>query len=219
MARMSEPSPNSDSQQTRLTLLAKIRNSNDQAAWREFTDIYRPLLLAYISSRGLQADDAQDVVQEILVKLVRKLQAFDLDHDRGRFRTWLYEVTRNAVIDWTRRQQRIARPTEEPEHYLRQVEQAANADSLAEFALEHRRRVLDFAMEKVRQNLLDGGKEGKWKCFQQTTLDQRKAAEVATELDIQVASVYVNTSRVLKMIREECAVLMESLDDDNILSR
>ena len=46
-----------------------------------------------------QADDAEDVAQEVLVRLYRYLGRYS---GRARFTTWLYRVTRNTALGWRR---------------------------------------------------------------------------------------------------------------------
>lgn len=200
---------------TRSSLLERVRDTRDTAAWDELVSLYRPLLVGYVASRGLREHDVQDVVQEILLKLWRLLPKFELDRDRGKFRTWLYQVATSVVIDWARRRKREGQPAEELENYYQQAEAAAQSDSLNEFMTEHRKRVLAFAMEQLRPT----SNPKTWQCFEQHALQGRPAAEVAAELEMTVNNVYVNTSRVLSKIRERCAEYMESMyGDGSVLS-
>jgi RNA polymerase sigma-70 factor (ECF subfamily) len=93
--------------ETRTSLLRRVRNPNDAASWAEFVAIYEPLLLSYIRKRGLNDHDAQDVVQTVFITLLRKLPKFELDHSRGRFRTWLWQVAFKAVVDHARAKMRV----------------------------------------------------------------------------------------------------------------
>src|SRR4051794_16340254 len=95
--------------ETRSSLLHRLRDPADRESWGEFVALYEPLLLAYVGSKGLQESDARDVVQEVLVKLHHVLPDFQFDRARGRFRTWLWQVTSNAIADWARARKRHAR--------------------------------------------------------------------------------------------------------------
>ncbi len=46
--------------QTRSTLLVRIRDPADTKAWGEFVALYQPLLTAYVRKRGLVEEDARD---------------------------------------------------------------------------------------------------------------------------------------------------------------
>src|SRR5436853_7229547 len=89
--------------ETRVSLIQRVRDNEDADAWNEFVDVYRPLLTAYVRKRGVSEHDAADVVQEVFSRLVPALGHFEFDAQRGRFRTWLWRVTHNALADWGRR--------------------------------------------------------------------------------------------------------------------
>ena len=59
---------------------------NDPERWREFDSIYRPMLMAFLRKQRLNDSDANDVVQDIFIKLLAKIQTYD--REKFRFRTW-----------------------------------------------------------------------------------------------------------------------------------
>jgi len=59
--------------------------------------------MRYVRSLSVSEDEARDIVQDIFIKLAEQLPTFQLDKNQGRFRTWLWRITRNAVIDHVRR--------------------------------------------------------------------------------------------------------------------
>lgn len=87
---------------TRGSLLLRLRDSADSAAWREFELQYRELMMRFARRRGLQHADAEDVVQRAFAGLARNLPKFTYDPDRGRFRNYLFRSVRNALSDWAR---------------------------------------------------------------------------------------------------------------------
>jgi RNA polymerase sigma-70 factor (ECF subfamily) len=93
---------------THPSLLARVRNPADAAAWREFEARYRDLIRRYCRGRGLQTSDAEDVGQIVMLALARALQWFVFDPARGRFRDYLGRVVDNAI------RRHVARPTSAP---------------------------------------------------------------------------------------------------------
>lgn len=85
------------SDQTRASLLSRVRRVGDDEAWREFDATYRELLLRYCRARGLQLSDAEDVRQLAMASLAKALRNFEYDPKKGRFRGYLGQVVRSAI--------------------------------------------------------------------------------------------------------------------------
>ncbi len=82
---------------THPSLLLRVRNVGDQAAWREFEAAYGDLIVRYGRRCGLRLQDAEDVRQIVLLNLARSLPTFTYEPGRGRFRTYLGRAVRHAV--------------------------------------------------------------------------------------------------------------------------
>jgi RNA polymerase sigma-70 factor (ECF subfamily) len=192
--------------ETRSSLLYRVRNPADAESWREFDSLYRPLLLGYAQSRGLAETDAHDVVQDVFIRLLKALPTFELDRRRGRFRTWLWQVTMSALIDW----QRKAGQQPPPVGTLPDAPAPADREPEAAWCQAHKQRVLEYVLEQVRAE----SQPKTWACFEQRVLRGRTAADVAAELGLTANAVKVNASRVLARVRERCAEFEEDLTDD-----
>ena len=88
---------------TRPSLLSRVRDHDDHVAWREFDAQYRDLILRHCYRRGLQASDAEDVRQMVMLNLARQLRTFQYQPDRGRFRDYLGRAVRNGIHRYFRR--------------------------------------------------------------------------------------------------------------------
>src|SRR5215467_63083 len=93
MARPPEPS-------TSVTLLARLGCAcPGQQVWNEFVDRYGRKIYGWCRHWGLQEADAQDVTQDVLVRLAEKMRTFAYDPSRS-FRAWLKTLTRHALSDF-----------------------------------------------------------------------------------------------------------------------
>ena len=82
---------------TRASLLVRIRDAGDQAAWALFVDLYAPVIYGFGCKHGLQDADAADLTQEVLRAVSTGIRKLDYDPQRGTFRGWLFTVVRNKL--------------------------------------------------------------------------------------------------------------------------
>lgn len=82
---------------THPSLLARLRDTADRAAWRAFDARYGSLVIGYCRSRGLSLVDAEDVRQIVMLNLSRAMAAFEYRPERGRFRHYFRRVVRHAI--------------------------------------------------------------------------------------------------------------------------
>ena len=94
-----------------MTLLQKMQKQYDEAAWQEFVDAYSGYIYTIINSMNIGAADADDLRQQIFLKLWKKLPEIDLD-EMFRFRSYLTVVVRNCVKDFYRKKQRESQRTD-----------------------------------------------------------------------------------------------------------
>ncbi len=87
---------------TRASLLVRLRNPRDEAAWTQFVDLYAPLVYGYARKQGLQDADAADLSQEVLGVFAGAIGRLEYDPRRGSFRNWLFTVVRRKLSNWRR---------------------------------------------------------------------------------------------------------------------
>jgi RNA polymerase sigma-70 factor, ECF subfamily len=182
---------------------------HDPERWREFDSIYRPILLAFLRKQRLNDSDANDVVQDIFVKLLNKIQTYD--RKKYRFRSWLFSVAHNTLIDHARRR---ASQKKAADGWVLSVLQATPSDSVKmaeEWVKMHRMKILHHALKSVR----DRTSARTWACFEQRLLRDRPGGEIAAELGLEASTVFVHASRVLKRVRTVCQEFDEDLTDDD----
>src|SRR6185369_13208865 len=86
------------SPETRSSLVVRLGNAQDGAAWAEFLAVYEPLILRLMRKNGLQESDARDVCQQVLTAVARDVNDWRPDGAKESFRRWLFQIARNRVI-------------------------------------------------------------------------------------------------------------------------
>jgi RNA polymerase sigma-70 factor, ECF subfamily len=88
---------------TPASLLQRLRQSGDTAAWDCFVHLYSPQLFQWALRTGLQEADAADLVQDVFAILVRQMPSFEYDPSKS-FRSWLRAIASNKCRERLRKQ-------------------------------------------------------------------------------------------------------------------
>jgi RNA polymerase sigma factor (sigma-70 family) len=196
--------------ETRLSLLARVRDLGDGRSWGEFHAIYRPLIFGYLRSMGLKEHDAHDLTQEVFCRLLAILPKFVLNPRKGRFRTYLWKLTYSALVDRARRRRVRDRAEEEWVRRFCEINESESRRLEELWIDQHRKRILEVALPRVREATSPTA----WACFEGRLVHRRPAAELAPRLGITANAVYVYASRVLQEVRRRCAEIEGELGDD-----
>src|SRR5438552_4141755 len=131
---------------TRNSLVLRLRDPQDGAAWAEFVDIYEPLVYRLARGKGLQDADARDLCQEVLRAVAGAIERWDPDPAKGRFRGWLFRIARNLLVNFLVKQ--LTQPRGSGSSSVQELlaaQPASDPLAQAEFAVEFRRRAFRWA--------------------------------------------------------------------------
>ena len=177
--------------ETSLGWLDRLATAPSNTDWQRLMDAYAPLLGLWLVRTGVPSVDCDDIVQDVLIVVVRQVQSFE-HRGPGAFRAWLRGILTNRVRKFFR--DRPAAP-------------ACNLDLLACDDSELSRlwdrehdEYLTAAMLKAAEPdfaPLD------WQAFRLQTLGQAKPADVARDLGMSLNSVFLAKSRILKRLRAD----------------
>jgi RNA polymerase sigma-70 factor (ECF subfamily) len=186
---------------TSLSLLAQLRDG-DPASWERMFALYAPLLRGWLRPRGVQDADIDDLTQNALTVVLRRLSEFEHNGRTGAFRSWLRGVVTNVLREHLRTAGR--RPAGDAD-LLADLEDPAG-EMTRWWDAEHDRYVLRGLMNLVREEFAAAS----WEAFRLTALGGRTVADAATELGLTVNAVHIARSRILARLRE---VADEFLDE------
>ena len=191
-------SPDESSYATSATLVARVQ-ANQQAAWQRLVDLYGPLIYSWGCRSGLASEDAADVMQEVFAAVARAIGNFD-PAAQGRFRGWLWTITRNKIRDHHRRL--IAEPPGRGgDAALRQLAELPEQwDDDASDATRHEVRALYHrALDLIRNDF----QPQTWQAFWLSVVEEQPTDVVARRLGLSANSVRQAKSRVLRRLRAE----------------
>lgn len=212
IATMDEPP---SSLHTRPTLLFRLRDWQDQASWDEFYRLYRNFVYGLARRGGLTHVEAEEVAQEVFVRVAETIKDFESDPARGTFRGWLAQLTRWRIADKFR-----TRPRDAAGQPSRRSQELTDATRTIERIPDDKTGTLDTASEtEWQKHVLDAAlgrlaRRVPAKHFQVFDLYSRQGwpvMRVASELGLNPASVYLISHRLTKQLKAEVETLRTSL--------
>ena len=192
--------------QTRESLLIRLGHHSDRA-WAEFIGVYERALYRYCRANRLQDADAEDVTQEVLAALLKRIADWDPDRAKGSFRAWLFRVARNISVDLVsaRARQAIGSGDAGVNQMLAEIAEPDDARREA-LETEYRRALFQWAADRAKSEVQDVT----WQSFQRTAVEGQRAEDVAAALGVPVGTVYTAKCRVVARMRN----LIAELDDE-----
>lgn len=186
-------------QTTRCSLLLRIKNRQDDASWRQFDEIYRPMLYQFAISRGLKDAEAEDVVQFCMAAIQEQIHAFDYDPSRGRFKGWLRTLVNNRVRNLVRNKHE--QPAESAV-FQRPAQQATPEEEFDRlWMIEH----LKHAMRAVQAEV----GETAFQVFQMYVMEQQPVEEICKKLGVDASQIHKTKFRLTRKLAEKLAELGE----------
>ena len=190
--------PDESSNATSATLVGRVQ-ARDASAWRRLVDLYGPLIYSWGCRAGLANEDAADVMQDVFAAVAKSVHNFNPE-GQGRFRGWLWTITRNKIRDHHRRQ------TAEPpgrggDTALRVLAELPERwDDDASDATRHEVRALYHrALDLIRADF----QPQTWQAFWLAVIEEQPSDEVARRLGLTANGVRQAKSRVLRRLRAE----------------
>ena len=186
---------------TNESLLIRVRDAQDDDAWRLFVDLYTPLVYRYCTSQRLQPADAEDATNEVFFRVYRAIRRFQYDPAKGRFRGWLGKITWQAIH---KQKKQINVPDKGvgeagDDSAFDQLEGEVDPAWIEDFNV----RVCQVALQRIRPEF----DADVWRVFELTWLENRPKEEAAQAVGRPTSWVYVNKCRVLKRLIKEVQFL------------
>lgn len=181
---------------TRSTLLVRLKDRRDDDAWETFGALYRPMIIAYALSRGLEPADAEDVAQQCTQAVLEKIGDYQHLHS---FKAWLRAIAEHKIVDQFRRKHRMVQGTSGFWEAQQRASPGTDDDTPPE-AWERQwiRSHITYCADRVRASV----NETTYEAFAACVVRDMEPSAVAASLNLSVNQVYVAKHRVLERIRE-----------------
>lgn len=191
--------------ETSVSLLDRVRCQSDGEAWKRLANVYSPLIRGWMRRDLLLSDhDADDVLQEVLTVVARRVAEFDRQRT-GSFRAWLKSITVNCLRAFAKKHRNHAGTGDSAVlDLLNQIEDP-DADLSQQWDREHDECVMKQLLDDVKKHFT----ESTWLAFQRTALENAPAEIVAAELGMTANAIFIARSRVMTRLRQEAAGLVD----------
>lgn len=198
-----------DTYRTNQTLIQRIRNQYDDKSWEEFVHFYQRYIYVIIRNMNVSHHDAEDLGQQVVLKVWEGIQKFDYQPGKHRFRSWLCVVTKNTVINYIRKKSnQMTKLSGSEQNDLQLYLNGISLPDIEKVAKrEWENHVATLAMEKVSERFQPQVIEA-FKLFTEG-LDGKA---IADQMGIPLNTAHVYKKRVQDALREEVKEFDRMLD-------
>ena len=195
---------------TRRSLLSRLKESNAEESWRQFFDTYWRLIYATALNAGLTDWEAQEVVQETVLTVVRKIKSFHYEPAVGSFKGWLLTIVRWRIADQFRKRQQHIQPPRARRGTETQstatVERVADPGAIdldAVWEEEWQRTMFAAALARVKRE----ANARHYQIFDLHAVKHWPVQKVAQTLGVSAGQVRLAKHRITTLMRREVARL------------
>lgn len=185
------------------SLIDGMRNEDPQA-WCRLTQIWTPLIYTRCRRQGLSADDAEDVTQNVLIRIYAGFSRFQRDGLKQRFRFWVASITRNALADFfkSRKHRPVAAGGSDARHVIEnQPDLVVEDDSVWCGPSQVVAQALRIVERDVAAN--------SWQAFQLVQYQNLSPRQAAEQLGMSEGAVRVANHRIRERLRTELQGMLE----------
>jgi RNA polymerase sigma factor (sigma-70 family) len=183
---------------TQATLLERLRDGADPLAWDEFSARYWPVIFALARYRGCSDHTAEEIVQDVVLKVFEQRDVFHYDPKRGRFRDWLSTLVRNKVAEHRRRPAQRIRGRGGDSDAARIEPKVDDVMPDAKWEAAFEQSLLAAMLDVIRREF----SPEEYLAFELLALQELHWSTVAQATGLNRHTVYRNRKRILARLRE-----------------
>jgi len=190
---------------TRKSLLTRLKNWDDQEGWREFFETYWRLIYSVASKSGFTDAEAQDIVQETVISVAKKMRSFKYDPAIGSFKAWLLLVTRSRIADHFRKKRlpladaQTRTGSTSGTGMINRIPDPAGPELDALWETEWKQNLLQLALENVKQQVTPK----QFQMFDLYVLQEMPIDKIVGALGVSSGQIYIAKHRVSRLLKSE----------------
>ena len=194
---------------TRSSVIRAVANTENEAAWQRFFDLYAGFVFSIARSKGLNDTDADDIVQMVFADLARNLPSFKYDREKGRFRPYLAALVKWRVID---RLKAVRRDADLKADFMEEAKSAATTED-EDF---EEREWQSAAMEETLRRIKPEVRPEHYAAFVASAVEGQDTDVVTKLYGISRDSLYQIRKRLTVKLREKLAEVRAEMDAPSI---
>ena len=193
---------------TRSSVLRAVADTGNEAAWSRLFDMYAGFVFSIARSKGLKAEDADDIVQVVFTDLARNLPTFKYDRSKGRFRSYLTGLVHWRVMD---RLKEGKRDTELKAAFLEEAQAAVTSADEGFSEREWQSAAVDEALRRIKPEV----RPEHYAAFVASTMEGQDTETVMKLYDLSRDNLYQIRKRLTAKLRETVAEVLTEMDAPN----
>src|SRR5947208_4545928 len=193
---------------TRRSLVDRLVNWDDQKRWQEFFDTYWKLIYSTARKAGLTDAEAQEVVQETVITVAKKIDKLKYDPAIGSFKGWLLQITRWRIVDQFRKREpgEAKRPRDVDNRLTATIERIPDSrvvDLDEVWEKDWKENLFEAAIVRAKKTV-DPKQFQIFDCYVRKAWPAQKVAE---QLGVSLGQVYLARHRVGAVLKKEIKAL------------
>ena len=194
---------------TRSSVLKALTDTENAAAWARFFDLYAGFVFSIARSKGLNEEDADDIVQIVFADLARTMPTFKYDRAKGKFRSYLIGLIHWRVKDKLRL---VQREKEFKEAYMDDAVNLSPADK--DFA---EREWQEAALEEALRRIKPEVRPEHYAAFYASAVEGQDTETVMRLYNLSRDNLYQIRKRLTAKLKPIITIVLAEMDDVRLL--
>ena len=193
-----------NNESTRSSVLRAVADTENEAAWNRLFDLYAGFVYSIARRKGLNATDADDIVQIVFSDLARNLPTFKYDHEKGRFRSYLTGLVNWRVMD---RLKSAKRDADQKANFWEEMKRIGQCNDV--FA---EREWQAAAMEEALRRMKPDVRPEHYAAFVASAVEGQDTETITKLYGISRDNLYQIRTRLTEKLRETVAKVIAEMD-------